>query len=133
MSTKVAKPSAGPTRTKGFFRKHVVDPMTLRKFVRAAMADAIQVLAGDPYLRRTLAEAETKEKLKDAYDAIDDYVAGSVEFYLRNRSANERVRARKVSCVSATDLETRQARCIVTVEAWGHMRREIIDLELPEP
>lgn len=133
MSTKVAKPPVNPTQTKGIFFKHVVgDTMTLKRFVREALKDAIPTIKVDPYLKRALANVESEGNLKKAYQEVDFRVAKAVDFYLRNRSPNERVRAQRVSCVSATDLTRRQARCIVTVEAWGHMRREIIDLELPE-
>lgn len=133
MTALVTDKPAGPIEVKGLFKKHIVgDEVTLKRFVKRALDDAIPTIKADPYLRASLAEVEGQDDLKRAYDEIDYRVAKAVEFYLRNRSPNERVRARSVSCVSATDLISRRARCIVTVFAWGHMRREIIDLELPQ-
>lgn len=128
-----AEVSAEKAEVKGFFKRQTGDAMTLKLFVRRALKDAMQTLQADPYLRRALDEIENQDDIARAYHEIDNYIAQSVEFYLRNRPKNDRVRARKVTCVSATDLTTRRARCIVIVVAWGHMRREIIDLELPNP
>lgn len=139
MTTKpqtAAKPPPGPMRTKGMFTKHVVgDRVTLEKFVARAVAEAAVTIKTDPYLKAKLVEieADPETDLKKAYDEVDYRVARAVNFYLRNRSPNERVRAKRVSCTSATDLLKRTARCIVEVVAWGHMRRVIIDLELPQP
>jgi len=129
-----AKAPATPAKSKSLFGKQSDrDRTTMRLILGRALSDARQSLEADPYLRRTIAAAEETGNLRKAYIEIDNYIAQAVDFYLRNRPSNEKIRARSVSCVSATDLSKRQARCIVTVFAWGHMRREIIDLELPQP
>ncbi|MEL6754966.1 MAG: hypothetical protein AAFP81_00910 [Pseudomonadota bacterium] len=139
-ASSVTKAPTKTARTKLFGKKtEPRDYVTLRLFVRRALKDAMQTLEADPYLRRSLEEIENETDVEErgalerAYSEIDNYISQSVEFYLRNRPKNDRVRAKSVSCVAATDLNIRRARCIVTVKAWGHMRREIIDLELPQP
>lgn len=127
------KPPAAPARSRGLFGRPPGDLVTLKLIVRRSLKDAKQSLEADNYLRRLLDEVENQDDIAKAYVEIDTYIAQAVDFYLRNRKKEDRVRANKVSCVSATDLTSRQARCIVTVVAWGHMRREIIDLELPQP
>lgn len=108
------------------------NPVTLTIFIRRALKDASQTLQGDPYLKKRLSQLEAKGNLKRAQGRIDYSIAKAVDFSLRNREPNDRVRARSVTCVSAADLIKRTARCIIIVEAFGHEFREVIDLELPE-
>ena len=119
----------------GFFKKKRPDhqnPVTLKLFVRRALKDSIEPIKVDPYLKRKLARIEAKGNLKKAYGEIDKRIAKAVDFALRNREPNERVRGATVTCGCAADLTERIARCVIIVDAWGLQCREYIDLELPE-
>ena len=133
-----ASPAVGtvekPKKKRTMFAKKVEapNPVTLTIFIRRALRDVGETIQADPYLKKRLARLESQGDLKRAQGRIDYAIAKAVDFNLRNREPNDRVRARRVSCVSAADLIKRTARCIIIVEAFGHELREVIDLELPE-
>ena len=118
-------------KKKMFGRKaEAPNPVTLSIFVRRALKDVVPLIAADPYLKKRLATLEARGNLKKLQGEIDYRIAKAVDFNLRNREPNDRVRGR-VSCVSAADLINRTARIIIIVDAFGHQCREVIDLELP--
>ena len=106
-------------------------PNLLKRLVEDAVSDVRQNLAFDPHLLDLLEDLALEEDQGQVSAEVDGYVSMRVVDYLKSRRRNQAVRRPRVEVLSASSLETREARVVVRVQAWGFARSFSVDMELP--